>query len=95
MISETKIEPESQNRKTLTTVPESQNRKTLTVVFVALYRYQNFAIRILHSILENIKGVKTHTIFFKHVDTNTFDPPSEKEMELFAETISELKPDLV
>ena len=51
MISETKIEP------------ESQNRKTLTVVLVALYRYQNFAIRILHSILENIKGVKTHTIF--------------------------------
>ena len=95
MISETKIEPESQNRKTLTAVPESQNRKTLTVVLVALYRYQNFAIRILHSILENIKGVKTHTIFFKHVDTNTFDPPSEKEMEMFAETISELKPDLV
>ena len=50
MISETKIEPESQNRKTLTAVPESQNRKTLTVVLVALYRYQNFAIRILHSI---------------------------------------------
>ena len=67
MISETKIEPESQNRKTLTAVPESQNRKTLTVVLVALYRYQNFAIRILHSILENIKGdglVKTQTAPF-------------------------------
>ena len=83
MFNETQIEP------------ETQDRQTLTVVLVALYRYQNFAIRILHSILENIEGVKTHTIFFKHVDTNTFDPPSAKEMELFAETISELKPDLV
>ncbi len=75
--------------------PESQNRKTLTVVLVALYRYQNFAIRILHSLMENINGVKVHTVFFKHVDTNTFDPPTEKEMELFAETISDLEPDLV
>jgi anaerobic magnesium-protoporphyrin IX monomethyl ester cyclase len=75
--------------------PESQNRKTLTVVLVALYRYQNFAIRILHSLMENINGVKVHTVFFKHVDTNTFDPPTEKEIELFAETISDLEPDLV
>ena len=43
--------------------PESQNRKTLTVVLVALYRYQNFAIRILHSLMENINGVKVHTVF--------------------------------
>ena len=67
----------------------------LVVVLIALYRYQNFAIRSLHPILENVDGVTTYTIFFKHVDANTFDPPSEIEKELFSKTIADLNPDLV
>jgi hypothetical protein len=38
----------------------------ITVVLVALYRYQNFPIRILHSLLEKINGIEPHTIFFKN-----------------------------
>ena len=81
-LEETNIQPKAQNRP-------------LTVALVALYRYQNFALRLLHPLLEKIDGVKPYTIFFKHVDSNTFDPPSEKEKELFAKTIADLNPDLV
>jgi anaerobic magnesium-protoporphyrin IX monomethyl ester cyclase len=69
--------------------------RELVVVLVALYRYQNFPIRIIHPLLEEIDGVTPHSIFFKHVDANTFDPFSDTEGELFAKTISDLNPDLV
>jgi len=80
-----------------------KNRKTtsrkkvgdLKVVLVALYRYQNFPVRIIQPLLEDIDGVTPHSIFFKHVDANTFDPFSDTEGELFAETIADLNPDLV
>ena len=75
-------------------VSANENRG-LVVVLVALYRHQNFPIRIIQPLLERIDGVAPYTIFFKHVDANTFDPPSEIEEELFAKTIADLNPDLV
>ena len=68
---------------------------TLTVVFVALYRYQNFPVRILHPLLENIDGIKPYTIFLKNCDTNTFGYPSKKEETLFLDLIKELNPAIV
>ena len=70
-------------------------KRDLVVVLVALYRYQNFPLRIMHPLLEVIDGVTPYTIFFKHVDANTFDLPSDREAKLFAETIADLNPDIV
>lgn len=67
----------------------------ITVVLVALYRYQNFPIRILHSLLETIDGIEPHTIFFKNHYTNAIKLPSPKEEALFQEKIAELRPKLV
>ena len=47
-----------------------RDSEPINVVLVALYKYQNFPIRILHSVLENIEGVELHTIFFKNHYTN-------------------------
>jgi len=44
----------------------SRCAETMTVVLVALYRYQNFPIRILHALLEKIDSVEPHTILFKN-----------------------------
>ena len=43
------------------------NRSTepISVVLIALYRYQNFPVRIMHSLLENIDGVQPYSIFKK------------------------------
>ncbi len=68
---------------------------TLAVVLVALYRYRNFPIRIMHPLLKNIDGVKPYAIFFKNCETNLFDPPTEREEELFVKLISKLSPKLV
>ncbi|WAC04347.1 MAG: radical SAM protein [Methanoregula sp.] len=68
---------------------------TLTVVFVALYRYQNFPVRILHPLLEKIDGIRPYTIFLKNCDTNTFEFPSKKEETLFLDLIKELNPAIV
>ena len=67
----------------------------ITVVLVALYRYQNFPIRILHSLLETIDGIEPHTIFFKNHYTNAIKLPTPKEEALFQEKIAELQPRLV
>ena len=67
----------------------------LTVVLVALYRYQNFPIRILHSLLEQIDGVEPHTIFFKNHLTNAIKISTPKEETLFRDKIVELQPKLV
>ncbi|MDJ0987126.1 MAG: cobalamin-dependent protein [Desulfobacterales bacterium] len=67
----------------------------ITVLLVALYRYQNFPIRILHSLLEKIEGVEPHTIFFKNHYTNAVTPPTVKEEALFKEKIAELQPKMV
>ena len=65
------------------------------ILLVALYRYQNFPIRILHSLLEKIDGVEPHTIFFKNHYTNAIKLPTPKEETLFAEKIVELQPKMV
>jgi radical SAM superfamily enzyme YgiQ (UPF0313 family) len=67
----------------------------ITVVLIALYRYQNFPIRILHSLLEKIEGVEPHTIFFKNHYTNAIKIPTPKEETLFREKIVELQPKMV
>ncbi|MBW2411681.1 MAG: radical SAM protein [Deltaproteobacteria bacterium] len=67
----------------------------INVVLVALYKYQNFPIRILHSALENIEGVQPHTIFFKNHYTNDLRQSTPTEENLFKEQIAELNPDIV
>ena len=73
----------------------SRCARSTTVVLVALYRYQNFPIRILHALLEKIDGVEPHTIFFKNYYTNAFQPPTAVEEKLFKNKIRELNPQLV
>jgi len=67
----------------------------MNVVLVALYKYQNFPIRMMHSLLESIEGVTPHTIFFKDHSNNIFNPPSEKELDIFVQQIIDLNPKLV
>jgi len=67
----------------------------VVVVLVALYRYRNFPVRIMHPLLENIDGVKPYTIFFKNYETNVFRFPTLKEEELFVKLITELNPKLI
>ena len=73
------------------------NRATesISVVLIALYKYQNFPIRILHALLENIEGVEPHTIFFKNHYTNDIRYATSKEESLFRDKIAELNPSLV
>ena len=67
----------------------------ITVVLVALYKYQNLAIRGLHSVLENIEGIEPHSIFLKNHFTNAIRPPTATEEGLFKEKIADLNPSLV
>lgn len=73
----------------------NSSSEPIAIVLVALYRYQNFPIRILHSLLEKIEGVEPHTIFFKDQYTNAVKPPTVKEQSLFKEKIAELQPKMV
>ncbi|MCG6894236.1 MAG: B12-binding domain-containing radical SAM protein [Desulfobacteraceae bacterium] len=70
-------------------------KNTITVVLVALYRFQNFPIRILHAQLEAMKGVDLHTVFFKNHLTNAIQQQTDAEERLFGETMEALQPDLV
>jgi anaerobic magnesium-protoporphyrin IX monomethyl ester cyclase len=65
------------------------------VLLVALYRYQNFPIRILHALLENMAGVKPHTIFLKNSYTNAIKSLTSEEERLFIDKIIALNPKLV
>ncbi len=67
----------------------------MKIILVALYRYQNFPVRIMHAILENIKGIEPHVVFFKNSESNAIKSPSSKEKELFIKVIKELNPKLV
>ena len=70
--------------------------KEFCVVLVALYRNRNFPVRIMHSLLKNLEGVRVHTIFFKNSETdNTFKPHTKKEEKLFIKLINDLNPQLV
>jgi radical SAM superfamily enzyme YgiQ (UPF0313 family) len=65
------------------------------VLLVALYRYQNYPVRILHALLERLPGVEPHAIFFKNRLTNAASPPTAREEALFAERIRAIDPALV
>jgi len=65
------------------------------IVLVALYRYQNFPVRIMHPILKTIDGIEPHAIFFKNYGENIFDLPTRQEEELFVKLITKLNPKLV
>jgi len=67
----------------------------LDVVLVALYRYWNYPIRLFHPILENVEGVKPHSIFLKQSRPNVFDLPTLREEKLFLNIIGDLHPKLV
>ncbi|MGD2272032.1 MAG: radical SAM protein, partial [Desulfobacterales bacterium] len=67
----------------------------ITVVLIALYRYQNFPIRLMHSLLEKIDGVEPHTIFFQNFYTNALKYPTAEEENLIREKIIQLKPGVV
>ena len=73
------------------------NRSTepISVVLIALYRYQNFPVRIMHSLLENIDGVQPYSIFLKNFYTNVINPPTSKEEILLRELIIKLNPKIV
>jgi anaerobic magnesium-protoporphyrin IX monomethyl ester cyclase len=73
----------------------SDFQEPIHVVLLALYRYQNFPVRILHALLENIEGVRPFTIFFKDFYTNAVKHPTLKEEQLLKEIIAELAPKLV
>ena len=66
-----------------------------TTALIALYRYQNYAVRIMHALLEDIDGIDPHSIFFKNLYTNAVRRPSSVEENLFIELIRELNPDIV
>ena len=59
----------------------------ITVVLIALYRYQNFPIRIMHSLLEKIDGVKPYTVFFQNFYTNALKLPTAREEDLLKKKI--------
>ncbi|MHC9543663.1 MAG: radical SAM protein [Vulcanimicrobiota bacterium] len=69
--------------------------KNTVIVLVALYKYQNFPIRIMHSLLENLDGIKPYSIFFKNYDTNVFKVPTVTEEDLFVKQIIDLNPNIV
>lgn len=67
----------------------------IVTILVALYRYQNFPVRSMHSLLKEIDGIEPHSIFFKDLDTNMFNLPTKQEEELFVNLITRLNPQLV
>jgi anaerobic magnesium-protoporphyrin IX monomethyl ester cyclase len=73
----------------------STSREPIPVLLLALYRYQNFPIRILHALLENIEGVRPFTIFFQDFYTNAVRYPTSKEELLLKEITAEIAPKLV
>jgi len=65
------------------------------IVLIALYRYQNFPVRIMHAVLEALPHVEPHSIFLKNYFENTFNEPTPTEEALFVQQITKLKPDIV
>jgi len=65
------------------------------IILVALYRYQNFPVRIMHPILKEIDGIETHAIFFNDYAENMFNLPTHQEEKLFVDIITKLNPKLV
>ena len=76
-------------------IKQNRTEQNTVVVLVALYRYLNFPIRIMHSLLENIEGIKPYVIFYENYDTNVFKVPTDIEEDLFVNKIIDLNPRLV
>lgn len=72
-----------------------RHEKECNVVLVSLYRNQNFAIRILHSVLKQIDSINIHSIFFKESWANLATKPTIIEERLFTQKIIDLKPTVV
>ena len=73
---------------------DSTQQKTV-IVLVALHRFLNFPIRIMHPLLENIEGIKPHTVFYKNQEYNLFKAPTDIEEDLFVKKIIDLNPIIV
>jgi radical SAM superfamily enzyme YgiQ (UPF0313 family) len=73
----------------------SEGKEQYRVVLVALYRFMNFSVRILHPLLEKVEGVKPYSIFYKNYEANAYNPPTKKEEELFIRKIIEINPHIV
>lgn len=65
------------------------------ITLVALYCYNNFPVRIMHSLLDDLDDVQPNTIFFKDIAANETKVPTKKEEELFIDKLVELKPEVV
>ncbi|MBU2633763.1 MAG: hypothetical protein KJ674_00805, partial [Nanoarchaeota archaeon] len=73
-----------------------KNKNVKKVLFISLYNYQLFSIRLLHSISEKHAEVKT--VFFKRYLYNMRDfdiKPSEKEYDLLMNLIKKFEPDMI
>lgn len=68
---------------------------SVNVVLVALYRYRNFPIRMMHPLLENIDGIKPYSIFFKDCRSNVFSHPTKREEDLFIDIVLKLNPRII
>jgi anaerobic magnesium-protoporphyrin IX monomethyl ester cyclase len=68
----------------------------IVVALVALYRFLNFPVRLMHSTLEGLEGVEVHSIFFKDItDRYKVAHPTKEEEDLFISQIIKLQPKLV
>lgn len=74
----------------------AESNEKMVVTLVALYRFLNFPVRLMHSTLEGVDGIEVHSIFFKDItDRYMVDRPTKKEEDLFIEQIIKLQPKLV
>nr|WP_246496072.1 radical SAM protein [Methanocalculus chunghsingensis] len=67
----------------------------MVILFVSLFRYRNFTIRLLHPLIREIPGVVPYSVFLKDVSINRFEYPTEDEERLFLDLIDKLQPDIV
>jgi len=64
------------------------------VCLVALYNTELSGVRNIHSLLKS-KGYEASIIFFKRLNINDGKPPTAKELELFADLMRRISPDLL
>ena len=64
------------------------------VCLVALYNTELSGVRNIHSLLKS-KGFDASIIFFKRLNINDGTPATQKELDLFADLVKRIKPDLL
>ena len=67
----------------------------INIALIAIYRYLNFPVRIMHRLLEDIEGIKPHSIFFRNFEANLGKVPTKTEEDLFVKQIAALNPKIV